>query len=433
MSASRLPEYASLAWVFLAYRESGQWKGDWRYYKHLLPSSATVSHVLGQTDAAGLRYPKNSWTRERKDFSLHNLNSSGDSLTCLLKDCLNIPCLPEYNSFVVSKDNGKVTGNVTSLFCHSATCLGTNQCCWVRNHTPVLHECSPVRSCKGAAYDPVSNKNFPYTLATCTWLCHVACIQKTLGQERERTSHFTIWTTWVILWHVCFKTAWICLACLSIPRLSWVRSERWLAMLQTPACDSVLKKTFPIWAAVKTSAHSWDHPTFEISLRFFNFHGFGDHEASLGLKFLAFLSAIRIEKKEGIVWDQNWEKEGYCFWVSHSLTGFWHLMTGDIVNQTSEALRDTDTHIHLQPVHGCAMLIASRKLLDKREKGLLTSQFEQLGWFCHMSASRLPEYASLAWVFLAYRESGQWKGGWQCCKHLLPQCHMSWDRPILLG
>ena len=58
--------------------------------------------------------------------------------------------------------------------------------------TSVLHECSPVRVCKGAAYDPVSNKNFLYTLVICTWLCHVACIHKTLGQERERTSHFTL-------------------------------------------------------------------------------------------------------------------------------------------------------------------------------------------------------------------------------------------------
>ena len=54
------------------------------------------------------------------------------------------------------------------------------------------------------------------------------------------------------------------------------------------------------------------------------------------------------------------------------------------------------SYIHLQPVHGCAMPLASKKLLDKREKGLLTSQFEQLGRFCDMSASRLPEYTSLA-------------------------------------
>ena len=111
MSASTLPQYTSLAWVFLAYREYGQWKGDWQCYKHLLPQY----HM--------------SWDK---------------------------PMLLD------------------------------------RNHTSVLHECSPVRVCKGAAYDPVSNKNFLYTLVICTWLCHVACIHKTLGQERERTSHFTL-------------------------------------------------------------------------------------------------------------------------------------------------------------------------------------------------------------------------------------------------
>ena len=194
----------------------------------LQASSAAVSHVLGQTNAAAIGImsqihecstvlacrgfqtslfhihlqpargcalqiaTKNLLEKGRKDFSVHTLNNLGDSVTCLLQDCLNIPRLPEYSSLMVSTVNGKVTGNVTSIFCHSITCLGTDQCCWVRNDTSVLHECSPVRVCKGAAYDPVSNKNFLYTLVICTWLCHVACIHKTLGQERERTSHFTL-------------------------------------------------------------------------------------------------------------------------------------------------------------------------------------------------------------------------------------------------
>ena len=42
---------------------------------------------------------------------------------------------------------------------------------------------------------------------------------------------------------------------------------------------------------------------------------------------VAFLSAIRIEKKKGI-----------AFEISHHFTGFWHLMTGDIMNRTSEVL-----------------------------------------------------------------------------------------------
>ena len=44
--------------------------------------------------------------------------------------------LPEYSSLVVSTVNGKVTGDVTGIFGHSVTCLGTNQCCWDGNHMP---------------------------------------------------------------------------------------------------------------------------------------------------------------------------------------------------------------------------------------------------------------------------------------------------------
>ena len=44
--------------------------------------------------------------------------------------------LPEYSSLVVSRVNGKVIGDVTGIFCHSVTCLETNQCCWDGNHMP---------------------------------------------------------------------------------------------------------------------------------------------------------------------------------------------------------------------------------------------------------------------------------------------------------
>ena len=44
--------------------------------------------------------------------------------------------LPEYSSLVVSRVNGKVIGNVTSIFCHTVTYLGTDQCCWEGNHRP---------------------------------------------------------------------------------------------------------------------------------------------------------------------------------------------------------------------------------------------------------------------------------------------------------
>ena len=58
-----------------------------------------------------------------------------------------------------------------------------------------------------------------------------------------------------------------------------------------------------------------------------------------------------------------------------------------------------------------------------------TSHFthEEVGWFSDMSASRLPEYSSLA----VSKVNG--KVACQCYKYLLPQCRMSWDRPMLLG
>ena len=58
----------------------------------------------------------------------------------------------------------------------------------------------------------------------------------------------------------------------------------------------------------------------------------GYRSGILRLEFLAFLSAIRIEKKKGIALE-----------ISHRFTGFWHLKTGDIMNSTSEVL--TDAHL----------------------------------------------------------------------------------------
>ena len=70
--------------------------------------------------------------------------------------------LPEYSSLVVSTVNGKATGNITSIFCHSVTCLGTDQC-WNRKHMPRhVHECSAVPVCKGAACDLVSSRLFSH-------------------------------------------------------------------------------------------------------------------------------------------------------------------------------------------------------------------------------------------------------------------------------
>ena len=61
----------------------------------------------------------------------------------------------------------------------------------------------------------------------------------------------------------------------------------------------------------------------------------GYRSGILRLEFLAFLPAVRIEKKI--------EKKGIAFEISHRFTGFWHLMTGDKMNQTSEVL--TDAHM----------------------------------------------------------------------------------------
>ena len=69
----------------------------------------------------------------------------------------------------------------------------------------------------------------------------------------------------------------------------------------------------------------------------------GYRSGILRLEFLAFLSAIRIEKT--IEKDGNRES-GIAFEISHRFTGFWHLMTGDIMNQTLEVL--TDAHMLAQ-------------------------------------------------------------------------------------
>ena len=113
--------------------------------------------------------------------------------------------LPEYSSLVVSRVNGKVIGDVTGIFGHSVTCLGTNQCCWDGNHMPgwLIHECSPVCACKCAACDLVWKQPFPWntcTLATCTLLRPAGCIPETLTKERKDFSLHT-WTRWLVPCH----------------------------------------------------------------------------------------------------------------------------------------------------------------------------------------------------------------------------------------
>ena len=199
MSASRLSEYASLAWVFLAYREYGQWEGDWQYYIDTSISCHGVT-CLGKAQYC--------WDR---NHTLSNKPSRYTLATCTwlcLVDCIqktlrqkrgrtsyftlvqlgwfsdmSASRLPEYISpsweFLAycGAVNGTVTGNVTGIFCHKVTWLGTDQCCWDRNHKQWWFMTVPQYLLR------VSNKPSPYTLATCTWLCLADCIQKTLGQE----------------------------------------------------------------------------------------------------------------------------------------------------------------------------------------------------------------------------------------------------------
>ena len=73
---------------------------------------------------------KNSWTRERKDFSLH----TWATWVILWHVCFKTDWV--FLALSSVRSMGKVAGNITSIFCHSITCLWTDQCCWDRNHKP---------------------------------------------------------------------------------------------------------------------------------------------------------------------------------------------------------------------------------------------------------------------------------------------------------
>ena len=81
-----------------------------------------------------------------------------------------------------------------NIFCQSATCFGTNQCCWDRDHR-----------CQGTfmnahhygllqlQFFTVSQTNIcPCTLASCTWLCSADCIQETHRQKEGRTHNLLL-------------------------------------------------------------------------------------------------------------------------------------------------------------------------------------------------------------------------------------------------
>ena len=101
-------------------------------------------------------HPKKLLDKREEGLVTSHLNNLGDSLTCLLQDCLNMPRLPEYSFLIVSAVNGKVADNVTSIFCHSVICLGTDKCCWGRNHEPGRFMNVPQASLPHIHLQPVS-------------------------------------------------------------------------------------------------------------------------------------------------------------------------------------------------------------------------------------------------------------------------------------
>ena len=196
------------------------------------------------------------------------------------------------------------------------------------SYARVIHECSTVLACKGAACDPVSSEPFPYTLATCTWLCPADCIQETLRQKKGRTSHFTL-----------EEVGWFSdMSASRLPEYVTGREQgQWKGDWR--CCKYLLPQCHM----------SWDRPMLlgqESYARVI-------HECS---------TQYLLEKVQSVI----------RFQASLS-------------------------HIHLQPARGCALQIASKKLFGKRKEGFLTSHLKKLGGSltCHdMSASRLPEYYS---------------------------------------
>ena len=166
---------------------------------------SSFSHIhLQPAGGCALQIASKKGLHTRKGARLtSHMNKLGGSLTCLL----------EYSSLVVNKVNGMVPVSVTRIFCHSVTCLGTDQC-WNRKHMPRhVHECSAVLACKGAVCDLVSKQPFPWN--TCNLHVAAPCRLHPRKDYTQGKEHFSLhtWRSWVVLWHVCFKTAWVFLTC----------------------------------------------------------------------------------------------------------------------------------------------------------------------------------------------------------------------------
>ena len=101
--------------------------------------------------------------------------------------------LPEHSSLIVSTVNGKPTANVGSIFCHSVACLGTDQCCWDRNHMPGgFMNVSQYLLGKAVSKNLVSSEPFP--ICTCNLHVDVPCRlhpRNSLTKERKNFSLHT--------------------------------------------------------------------------------------------------------------------------------------------------------------------------------------------------------------------------------------------------
>ena len=135
--------------------------------------------------------------------------------------------LPEYSSLVVSRVNGKVIGDVTGIFCHSVTCLGTNQCCWDGNPVPGWFMNVPQYLLVNVQLVIWFQSSLSHeTLAT--WRGCALQIASKKGLHTRKGARLTSHVK-----KLGGSLTWLLQDCLSIPHLSWAQStERRLPMLE---------------------------------------------------------------------------------------------------------------------------------------------------------------------------------------------------------
>ena len=165
--------------------------------KHLQPARCCALRIASK---------KGLYTRKGARLTSH-LKKLGGSLTCLLQDCLSIPHLSwaqstesrlpmlEASSATVSHISGQTNAAGIGIICQGDS--------WMFHRT-CLERCAEKSSFKRA---------FP--ICTCNLNVAVPCRlhpRNSLTKERKNFSLHT-WISWVILWHVCFKTAWILHTC----------------------------------------------------------------------------------------------------------------------------------------------------------------------------------------------------------------------------